>query len=67
LFFDRPDSGELAVLVHLDHAKGYRDPALMAQNKNLRKQVERERITRTDFGIQQLVDTGYTADAGSTQ
>ena len=56
-----------AVLVHLDHAKGYRDPALMAQNKNLRKQVERERITRTDFGIQQLVDTGYTADAGSTQ
>ncbi|ALO46354.1 glycosyltransferase family 2 protein [Pseudohongiella spirulinae] len=43
-----------AVLVHLDHAKGYRDPALMASNKALRKRVERERITRTEHGIEQL-------------
>lgn len=51
-----------AALVHLDHAKGYRDPALMAQNKALRKKVEREKITRTEYGIQQLLDAGYKTD-----
>jgi glycosyltransferase involved in cell wall biosynthesis len=50
-----------AVLVHLDHAKGYRDPALMAANRELRLTVEKNRITHTDYGIAQLVAAGYRA------
>lgn len=48
-----------AVLVHLDHAKGYRDPALMQANKALRVRVEKQKIQRTDYGIAQLLKSGY--------
>ena len=52
-----------AICVHLDHARGYRDPILVAENKALRLKTERERVTATPQGIQQLLDSGYTPDA----
>ncbi|MBX2835701.1 MAG: glycosyltransferase family 2 protein [Gammaproteobacteria bacterium] len=48
-----------AVCVHLDHSRGYKDPDKVAYNKQLRQNVERSNITKTDFGINQLVSSGY--------
>lgn len=43
-----------AACIHLDHARGYVDPQQVAANKQLRMRNERERVSRTDFGIAQL-------------
>lgn len=51
-----------AIVIHLDHARGYRDPELVAANKALRQQSERQGIARTGFGITQLIETGYRID-----
>jgi len=48
-----------AIVVHLDHPRGYRNPEQMAANKALRLQIDREKIQRTDHGISQLLDQGY--------
>jgi glycosyltransferase involved in cell wall biosynthesis len=42
-----------AVVVHLDHKRGYADPVKVAANLALRKASERERAIRTPAGIQQ--------------
>lgn len=43
-----------AIVVHLDHARGYVDPEQVEQNKALRQRHTREGVSRTDFGIAQL-------------
>jgi glycosyltransferase involved in cell wall biosynthesis len=43
-----------AIVIHLDHKRGYKDPALVQANLELRKRSEREHVVRTDFGIAQL-------------
>jgi len=51
-----------AICVHLDHSRGYRDPAAMKANKKLRKEREREKNVRTDHGIAELLSDGYSVD-----
>lgn len=41
-----------AVVVHLDHPRGYKTPESIAFNKNIRKQTREEKKTFTDFGIE---------------
>ncbi len=48
-----------AICVHLDHARGYKKPELVAANKALRVNNERQKIATTEYGIQQLIDQGY--------
>lgn len=48
-----------AIVVHLDHPRGYRDPERVAANKALRVEVDQRGITRTDHGISQLLEAGY--------
>lgn len=48
-----------AICVHLDHSRGYKDPKLVAYNKSLRLNNEKQGVHWTDFGIQQLLDEGY--------
>jgi glycosyltransferase involved in cell wall biosynthesis len=43
-----------AIVIHLDHKRGYKDPALVAQNKALRVNSEKQRIIRTSHGIAEL-------------
>ncbi|MFO8152279.1 glycosyltransferase family 2 protein [Thioalkalivibrio sp.] len=50
-----------AIVLHLDHARGYVDPVTVAANKTLRKATKRLGVTRTPQGIQQLLDSGYAA------
>ncbi|MCK5875595.1 MAG: glycosyltransferase family 2 protein [Alcanivoracaceae bacterium] len=45
-----------AIVVHLDHKRGYKDPALVNENKQLRINNERNRVAWTDHGITQLGD-----------
>jgi len=40
-----------ATCIHLDHSRPYKDPEKVAWNKNLRKQVEREKIKFTHYGL----------------
>ena len=40
-----------AICVHLDHARGYKDPAMVQANKALRQDVARRGLTRTEHGI----------------
>jgi len=40
-----------AVCLHLDHARGYKDPRRVAENKRLRLAVARDGTTRTEHGI----------------
>lgn len=49
-----------AIVLHLDHARGYVDPAQVKANRALWKQVQRTGISRTDHGIEQLLARGYT-------
>ena len=37
--------------VHLDHGRGYARPESIAKNRAIREQTRRNRITRTDYGI----------------
>ncbi len=53
-----------AIVLHLDHARGYRDPAIIQANKAHRIRVDRQGITRTEHGISQHLAasrTGTTA------
>jgi glycosyltransferase involved in cell wall biosynthesis len=43
-----------AIVIHLDHARGYVDPERVKANKALRMANERAKVTTTDFGIRQL-------------
>lgn len=43
-----------AVVLHLDHKRGYKDPEIMRKNKELRLQNQHNGVTRTDFGVSQL-------------
>lgn len=51
-----------AICLHLDHPRGYVDPAAYAWNRQLRKSNERSGIAHTDFGIRQLRAAGYPAE-----
>ncbi|WP_043110171.1 glycosyltransferase family 2 protein [Polycyclovorans algicola] len=48
-----------AVCLHLDHPRGYVDQAAYARNRALRKHNQRQRVSRTDFGIAELQRDGY--------
>lgn len=48
-----------AICVHLDHSRGYADPAIVARNKALRLRVAKEGIIETPQGIRQLLESGY--------
>ncbi len=54
-----------AIVLHLDHPRGYKDPDLVQANKSFRLKTEKKRITRTTHGIAQLspqkVDIGRTS------
>ncbi|GGG48365.1 glycosyl transferase [Pseudohongiella nitratireducens] len=54
-----------AAMVHLDHAKSYRDPAKMAANKALRKQMEKDGTVKSPLGISELLASGYSAGRSS--
>jgi glycosyltransferase involved in cell wall biosynthesis len=41
-----------AICVHLNHARGYKDPEMVRANKELRLNVARTGTTRTDYGIE---------------
>ena len=43
-----------AVVIHLDHARGYVDPERVKINKALRLSSERNKVTCTDYGLSQL-------------
>lgn len=43
-----------AIVLHLDHKRGYKDPEIMRNNKQLRLQNQRNRVVRTEYGIAQL-------------
>jgi len=43
-----------AIVLHLDHKRGYKDPEIMRNNKQLRLQSQRDRVVRTKCGIAQL-------------
>lgn len=43
-----------AIVIHLDHKRGYKDPNLVTANKALRVNSEKQRKTRTEHGIEQL-------------
>ena len=45
-----------AICVHLDHARGYADPANVAANKAHRVKVQREKITHTEHGTEAIRD-----------
>ncbi len=43
-----------AIVIHLDHARGYKNPEMVKSNKNLRICNARKGISRTEYGISQL-------------
>lgn len=43
-----------AIVIHLDHKRGYKDPELVATNKALRVRSEKEKLKVTPCGISQL-------------
>lgn len=43
-----------AIVIHLDHPRGYKDPEKVAANKALRVNSEKQKLTRTEHGIDQL-------------
>lgn len=43
-----------AIVIHLDHKRGYKSPELVASNKALRVSREKDGTTWTDQGIEQL-------------
>lgn len=54
-----------AIVIHLDHARGYVDAERVAANKALRQASARNGVTRTPQGIQELLDSGYTPGSAS--
>lgn len=55
-----------AIVIHLDHKRGYKDPALVAQNKALRMNSEKQGVTRTNYGIAEL-ETGNSKPSGPAE
>lgn len=47
-----------AVVIHLDHARGYVDPDQVKANRTLRLHNEQQGVTTTGFGIHQLEGSG---------
>jgi len=47
-----------AIVIHLDHARGYVDPAQVEANKTLREATEKFRTKRTEYGINLLLNDG---------
>jgi hypothetical protein len=45
-----------AIVIHLDHSRGYVDPEQVKNNRALRIANEKNNVTSTDFGIRQLGD-----------
>ena len=45
-----------AIVIHLDHSRGYVDPERVNANRELRLANEKDKVTVTDFGIRQLGD-----------
>lgn len=43
-----------AIVIHLDHKRGYKNPELVAANKALRVNSKKQKVTRTEHGIEQL-------------
>lgn len=43
-----------AVCLHLDHPRGYKDADMVASNRALRLHNQKNRVSRTEHGIQQL-------------
>ncbi len=50
-----------AICVHLDHARGYADPANVAANKAHRIKVQREKISYTEYGTEAISDNQLAA------
>jgi hypothetical protein len=44
--------------VHLDHGRGYAHPESIARNRAIRKHTHDNRVTRTEFGIEQPSESG---------
>ncbi|MBC6905977.1 glycosyltransferase [Saccharophagus sp. K07] len=45
-----------AIVIHLDHSRGYIDPERVKANRELRIANEKNKVTTTEFGIRQLGD-----------
>lgn len=43
-----------AIIIHLDHSRGYADPVQVAKNKLLRLDVEKKKLQRTPCGIDKI-------------
>jgi len=57
-----------AIVIHLDHPRGYRSAERMATNKAMRLDITRRGITRTSRGISDLLTEGYAiAEHGAAQ
>ncbi len=52
-----------AIVIHLDHSRGYRDPEMVAKNKALRQANEKSGVARTEYGIAQLAEQKASAEA----
>ena len=51
-----------AICLHLDHPRGYANPERVAYNKALRKSHARLGTVETQYGIRQLLASGFTPD-----
>ena len=49
--------------LHLEHPRGYLDPAVMAQNKAILRETSKSGRKRAERGIQELLDEGYLVKA----
>ncbi len=47
--------------VHLDHGRGYARPESIAKNRSIREETRKQRIKRTEYGI----DSGYESNVKS--
>ncbi len=52
-----------AIVIHLDHARGYVDPAQVKANRQLWQHNKRHGVHWTDYGIRQLQEAAATADS----
>lgn len=43
-----------AIVIHLDHKRGYKDPEIMRNNKQLRLENQRNKVIRTEYGLSLL-------------
>lgn len=50
-----------AIVIHLDHKRGYKNPQLVKANKMLRINNARNKVSWTDFGILQSSANAHTA------